>query len=195
VSEPFIEQGQAVGFATGNAFAGDQAGCYLGIDPGLNRTGYSLLKRTSDGPKLIEGGVVSSTASNSLVQRVCEIGDGIREIIEEFSPDAVAIEQVFSMPRNPKTAVLMAHARGAILYAVGTAGLPLVHYTPRQIKKLLTGAGSASKEQVQDAVQRELNLSKVLEPNDVADATAIALCHFYSARFGVTDSQIATSIS
>jgi crossover junction endodeoxyribonuclease RuvC len=74
----------------------------------------------------------------------------------------------------------MAHARGAILFAAAEAQLSVMHYTPRQIKKLLTGSGTASKEQVQFAVQRELRLEKLLEPNDVADATGVALCHYYS---------------
>lgn len=173
-----------MGMATGNAFA-IQAETYLGIDPGLNRTGYALLKRTPSRPVLIEGGVIHSSPAESLAERVREIGQGIREVLEESQPDAVAIEKVFSMPRNPKTAVLMAHARGAILFAVAECRKPLVHYTPRQIKKLLTGSGTASKEQVQLAIQRELRMKQILEPNDVADACAIALCHYHSVRVAV----------
>ena len=86
------------------------------------------------------------------------------------------------MVKNPKSSLLMAHARGAILFAVAEAGVNVVHYTPKQIKRLLTGSGAADKMQVQQAVQRELGLAAILEPNDVADATAIALCHYYSAR-------------
>ena len=169
-----------VGMATGNAFAGRRGSVYLGIDPGLNRTGYALLRRTTCRPMLLEGGVISSTRQLTLAERVLEIGTGIRELIEEFRPDAVAIEQVFSMARSPKSALLMAHARGAILYTIAALDKPVVHYTPRQIKKLLTGTGAASKEQVQLAIQRELGLASILEPNDVADACAIALCHYYS---------------
>lgn len=169
-------------FAMGNAFAGPKAQLCFGIDPGLNRTGYAVLRRSAAGPHLVEGGVVHSNARHSLAQRVGEIGDGIRELLDEFQPDGIAIEQVFSMPRNPKTAVLMAHARGAILYAAAAANVDVVHYTPRQIKRLLTGSGTASKEQVQRAVQQELGLAKPLEPNDVADACAIALCQYHSAR-------------
>ncbi len=182
-------QDSSMGMALGNAFAGPQSSLYLGIDPGLNRTGYALIRRSTQRPILLEGGVISSTKSKTLAERVHEIGSGIREVLAEFSPGAIAIEQVFSMTRNPKTAVLMAHARGAILFAVAETGIPLVHYTPRQIKKLLTGTGTASKEQVQLAVQRELKLKRVLEPNDVADASAIALCHYYSARVNLNESQ------
>jgi crossover junction endodeoxyribonuclease RuvC len=155
---------------------------YLGIDPGLCRTGYALLERAPAGPRLLEGGVISSTASRTLAERVHEIGSGLREVIAEFRPEAMAIEQVFSHAGHPKTAVLMAHARGAILFAASDAKLPVVHYTPRQIKRLLTGSGKATKEQVQLAIQRELELESVLEPNDVADAFAIALCHYHSCR-------------
>lgn len=179
-ADALSETGLPVGMATGNAFATERGSVYLGIDPGLNRTGYALLRRTSSRPMLLEGGIISSRRETPLAERILEIGSGIRELIEEFQPDAVAIEQVFSMARNPKSALLMAHARGAILYAVSSMQRPLVHYTPRQIKKLLTGAGTASKEQVQEAIRRELGLSEILEPNDVADACAIALCHYYS---------------
>lgn len=173
-------QESPVGMATGNAAARGPVRLLLGIDPGLNRTGYAVLRRTNNGPALVEGGVIRTRATDTLAARVLEIGNGIAELIEESRPDAVAIEQVFSTPKNPKTAVLMAHARGAILFAAASSGIDVMHYTPRQIKKLLTGSGNAAKEQVQLAVQRELRLAKVLEPNDVADACAIALCHYYS---------------
>ena len=131
---------------------------YLGLDPGLNRTGYALLERTVSGPKLLEGGVLRSSPSDSLARRVHELGKGLREVLDEHQPQAVAIEQVFSMVRNPKTAILMAHARGALLMTVVEHGVPIIHYTPAQIKKLLTGSGRASKEQIQGAVKAELKL-------------------------------------
>lgn len=156
---------------------------YLGLDPGLNRTGYAVVQRGASGPTLFEGGVLRSTASDSLAQRVHELGTALREVIEEHQPEAVAIEQIFSMARNPKTAILMAHARGAMLMTIADFGLPVIHYTPAQIKKLLTGSGRASKEQIQGAVRAELRLKKILEPNDVADASAVALCLYHGVRF------------
>jgi crossover junction endodeoxyribonuclease RuvC len=155
----------------------------LGIDPGLQRTGYSLIERTTRGPVLREGGVVRSEKAASLARRVHEIAAGVCEVLDEFRPQAVAIEQVFSLGRNPKTALLMAHARGAILAAVAQREIPIVHFTPRQIKRLLTGSGKASKDQVQRAIQREFDLDGLLEPNDVADASAVALCLYYNVRF------------
>ena len=164
----------------GNVLIGEAAQIVLGIDPGLNRTGYAVLERTARGPVLREGGVIRSTPALSLAERVHEIGSGLREVIAQYRPTAMAIEQIFSTPKHPKTAILMAHARGAILFAAADAQLTIMHYSARQIKKLLTGSGTASKEQVQRAVQRELRLEKLLEPNDVADATGVALCHYYS---------------
>ena len=158
---------------------------YLGIDPGLNRTGYALLERGVNGPVLREGGVIRSTRSLSLAERVHEIGDGLREVIEQYRPQVMAIEQVFSTVKFPKTALLMAHARGAILYTAADQNIPVVHYTPTQIKRLLTGNGRASKDQMQRAIKNELQLDRLLEPNDVADAFAVALCHYYSVRIVV----------
>lgn len=156
---------------------------YLGIDPGLNRTGYAILDRTSSGPRLREGGIIRSNASGSLPQRLRELTTGLTEVLEQFQPQVTAIEQVFSMGRNPRTALLMAHARGALLSVLANHDLSVIDYSPTQIKRLLTGNGRASKEQVQHAIRNELGLPSVLEPNDVADASAIALCLYHSVRF------------
>ena len=155
---------------------------YLGIDPGLNRTGYALLERSPRGPVLCEGGLIRTSRGRSLAERVHEISVGLHEILDEFRPSVLAIEQVFSLVRNPKSALLMAHARGAILAMAAERGVPVVHYTPTQIKRLLTGSGKASKEQIQRAIKTELGLDRLLEPHDVADAFAVALCHYYSSR-------------
>lgn len=151
----------------------------LGIDPGLNRAGYAVIE-VSDAICLKEGGVIRSTSSDPLSKRVGEIGQGVAEIIGDYQPDALAIEQVFSLTINPKSALLLAHARGAILYVASQSEVPIIHYTPTQIKRLLTGNGRASKEQMQFAIKNELGLEKIVEPHDVADAVAIALCHYHS---------------
>jgi crossover junction endodeoxyribonuclease RuvC len=144
----------------------------LGVDPGLNRTGYAVLEVGVRGPRLREGGVINSTQKFALAER-----------LRELAPAVMAIEQVFSHVAHPKTAILMAHARGVILLAAAEQRIPVVHYTPRQIKKLLTGSGRATKDQMQHAIQHELRMKKLLEPNDVADASAVALCHFHSVRY------------
>jgi len=152
----------------------------LGIDPGLNRTGYAILERSAHGPVICEGGFIKSTNDLPLSERVHEIGTGLRDVLEEYAPSVMAIEQVFSLVRNPKSAILMAHARGVILMTAAERKLPVVHYTPTQVKRLLTGSGKASKEQIQFALKNELRLDNILEPHDVADAFAIALCHYHS---------------
>ncbi len=148
----------------------------------MNRTGYAVIERGPGGPVLREGGVIRSAQKLSLAERVLEIGEGVREVVEQYQPAVMAIEQVFSTVQYPKTALLMAHARGAILYAAAQRNVRVVHYTARQIKRLLTGSGKADKDQVQRAIRNELHLSALLEPNDVADAAAVALCHYYSSR-------------
>jgi crossover junction endodeoxyribonuclease RuvC len=156
---------------------------YLGIDPGLNRTGYALIERTARGPVLREGGVIQSTRTLTLHQRVHEIGVGLREVLTELKPEIVAIEKIFSNAQNVKSAILLAHARGAILMMIADAGIPVVHYTPAEIKRLLTGSGKAPKDQIQHAIRAELKLAELPEPNDVADASAVALCLYHSVRF------------
>jgi len=155
---------------------------YLGIDPGLNRTGYALIERTSKGPVLLEGGIIQSTAQSELHQRVHEIGSGIREVLEEMHPEVVAIEQVFANRLNLRTALVLAQARGAILMSVVDTGIPVVHFSPTEIKRLLTGNGRAPKDQIQQVIQRELHLKQLPEPHDVADASAVALCLYHSVR-------------
>ena len=156
---------------------------YLGIDPGLVRTGYALLERSVSGPVLREGGVIRSTSKLSLAERVYEIGVGMRELFDEFEPQVMAVEQVFSLSRNPKSALLMAHARGAILLTAAERKVPVVHFSPTQVKRVLTGSGRAPKRQIQEAIKRELKLDRLLEPHDVADASAVALCLYHSVRF------------
>lgn len=156
---------------------------FLGVDPGLRRTGYALLERSASGPALLEAGVIRSKPGLSLAARVLEIATGLREVIREFKPNAMAIEQVFSLGKNPKSALLMAHARGGILMVAAELEVPIIHFTPTQVKRLLTGSGRASKEQMQHAVTRELQLDRLLEPNDVADASAVALCLYHQLRF------------
>ena len=146
----------------------------LGIDPSLSSTGYAVLSFPKK--RLVEGGVIRTSPKVTLAERCLELRVGLLEVLAEHAIGAAAIEQVFSLPKNPKTAVLMAHGRGSLLATLAERSLLPEHYTPAQIKRLLTGSGTASKEQVQRAVQMELGLPSVLEPNDVADAAAIALC-------------------
>ena len=155
--------------------------CFLGVDPGLHTTGYGVLEWTAGGPRLREAGVVRGKARGDLHLRVCEIYDGVLEILKTFRPAAMALEELYSHYAQPRTAILMGHARGVICLAAAQCQVPVVHYGATKVKKLLTGNGHAPKSQMQRAVSRELGLLKPPEPADVADALAIALCHGYLA--------------
>ena len=168
----------------------------LGIDPGLNTTGYGVIETPVDGKvrlgvrlkerlkvRLLEAGVVRSR-SDILAEKIREIYDGVREILTAFVPDAMALEELYSHYDRPQTAILMGHARGAICLAAVQSGVPVHPYSATKIKKLLTGSGHAPKDQMQRAIQLELHLPRIPEPPDVADALAVALCHFYHGKVG-----------
>jgi crossover junction endodeoxyribonuclease RuvC len=151
----------------------------LGIDPGLNTTGYGVLEHRAAGPVIREAGVVRSRAHGSLEARLAEIYAGVCDVIRSLTPQVMAVEELYSHYERPRTAILMGHARGVICLAAAEAGIPVQHYAATQVKRLLTGSGRATKEQIQQAICRELSLAAPPEPPDVADALAIALCHFY----------------
>ena len=151
----------------------------LGIDPGLNITGYGVLEVRSGGLALCEAGVVRGRAKGSLAARLVEIHAGVEDVIATLAPTAMAVEQLYSHYRHPRTAILMGHARGVICLAAAQVGLTVVSYSATQIKKVLTGNGRAPKSQVQQAIRRELALATTPEPPDVAAALAVALCHYY----------------
>ena len=154
----------------------------LGIDPGLNTTGYGVIDFSSGKPKLIEAGVIRGKTRGSLEARLKEIHEGVVEVIASLKPGVMAVEQLYSHYERPRTAILMGHARGVIILAAALAGIPTKHYAATQVKLMLTGAGRAPKSQMQNAICREFGLVKAPEPPDVADALAIALCHYYITR-------------
>jgi crossover junction endodeoxyribonuclease RuvC len=159
-----------------------EAARVLGVDPGLQVTGYGVLEARARGPRVLEAGIVRSAegrATTDLAQRVRNLYDGIVEVLEQYRPTSVAVEQLFAHYEHPRTAILMAHARGVIFLAAAQRGLAVKSYNATRIKKTITGNGRASKEQVQRTVQRELGLPQLPEPPDVADALAAALCHYY----------------
>lgn len=151
----------------------------LGIDPGLNITGYGVLEVDAGRLRLCEAGVVRGRSKGSLTRRLVEIHEGVSEVIASLQPSAMAIEELYSHYERPRTAILMGHARGVICLAAAEAGVSVSHYAATQIKRILTGNGRAPKSQMQRAIQRELSLSVAPEPPDVADALAVALCHYY----------------
>lgn len=155
----------------------------LGIDPGLAVTGFAVVEVGPDQPLLCEAGILRGEG-HTMPDRLRSLYQGVADLIEQYHPRALAVEQLYSHGSFPQTAVQMAHARGAILLAAGLWGVPAVGYPATTIKKTITGNGRAGKEQVQHALMHELKLSAFPEPPDVADALAVALCHCYACMPG-----------
>ena len=158
----------------------------IGIDPGLNVTGYGIVVCGADEVKLLEAGVIRVPRSHgeSLPQRLESLFVELRRVIEEFDPQAMCLEEVYSHADYPRTAILMGHARGVICLAARLAGIPVLSFSAKRVKQSVTGNGNASKLQVQRAVQSYFSLHRVPYPPDVADALAVAMC--YANRSGAT---------
>ena len=158
-------------------------GRVVGIDPGLNVTGYAVVEPRAGGPIVVEAGVIRGGRDAKVMgPRLDRIYQGVVEVLDAFPPSALALEQVHSHAKHPRTAILMAHARGVIVLAAAQRGVPVVGYAAARIKKTLTGSGKAPKEQMQHAIRVELGLDRLPEPHDVADACAVALCHYQIDR-------------
>jgi crossover junction endodeoxyribonuclease RuvC len=155
----------------------------LGIDPGLHVTGYAVVDPSASGPYVVEAGVLRTRGAKTIGARLARLHHGVCEVLDAFPPAALALEQVHSHVKHPRTAVLMAHARGVIVLAAAQRGVTIAGYAALRIKKTLTGSGKAPKDQIQRAIQNELGLERLPEPHDVADACAVALCHFQIERY------------
>ena len=154
----------------------------LGIDPGTATTGYGLIEEKGGMLSLIDYGVILTGAKLPLEQRLEKIYDQLEDIIEEYNPDEIAVEELF-FSNNAKTAMSVGQARGVILLATQKAGVPVSEYTPNQVKNGICGYGGADKKQVQKMVQILLKLSETPEPDDAADALAIAICHSSARKY------------
>ena len=148
----------------------------LGIDPGLQVCGYACLETGAGKDALIEAGVFQTDSGLAIEARLNQIAADAASLLEKFSPHIVAVEELYSHYAHPKTAILMGHARGVILQKCAQAGVEVKSFSATRIKKSLTGNGRASKEQVQRTIQALLSLTQIPEPDDVADAVAVALC-------------------
>lgn len=151
----------------------------LGIDPGLRLTGFGVveLKPNSIEPTLIEAGVIKLNAKTSIPERLAQLAEDLAGIINDVKPDHLAVEKIYSHYAHPRTAIIMAHARGVILLCATQANVTIQELASTEVKKALTGNGHASKEQMQRAVQAQFRLPTPPSPPDVADAIAIATCH------------------
>ena len=157
----------------------------LGLDPGLQETGYGVLELTPAGPRVVEAGVVRSEHDGrdtaDMARRVKVLYDGVCEVLDQWHPQVMAVEQLYAHYDHPRTAVLMAHARGCFFLAAAQRDIPAFSYPPGKVKKALVGHGRADKVQMQAAIAQQLGLAKPPEPHDVADALAVALCHYYAS--------------
>lgn len=147
----------------------------LGIDPGLRITGFGVIGRDGHRLSYVTSGCIRTDEKSDLPQRLRAILDGLAEVIGANRPDHVAVERVF-VNVNPKSTLLLGHARGAALSAAVLADLPVAEYTALQVKQAVVGKGHARKEQVQEMVKRLLSLPGYPSA-DAADALACAICH------------------
>jgi crossover junction endodeoxyribonuclease RuvC len=156
----------------------------LGLDPGLAILGFGLIscsqnpdKPLSNSVNMLEFGVITTSSKTEMGQRLCTLYDDLHTVIEELQPDLVSIEKLFFYRMG--NTILIAQARGVIMLVLAQCRVPIVEFTPAQVKLALTGYGNADKKEVQEAVARELDLEDIPKPDDAADGLALALTAWY----------------
>jgi crossover junction endodeoxyribonuclease RuvC len=155
----------------------------LGIDPGTATTGYGLIRSLSNGDlEAVTYGVILTPKNTTPESRLLSIYNEVTEIIALHSPDTAAVEKLF-FQRNVTTALAVGQARGVVLLALAQKQIPLMEYTPMEIKQAVVGYGGADKNQVQMMVKAILNLNEIPRPDDAADALAVAICHSHAYRY------------
>ncbi len=154
----------------------------LGVDPGTAITGYGVVAEEEGNLRMVAAGVVTTPAGQLLECRLQAIYRGLRAVAAEYHPVSAAVEKLF-FSRNVRTAMSVGHARGVSLLALADAGVPLSEYSPSEIKQAVAGYGGADKQQVQQMVKTLLGLTEVPQPDDCADALAVAICHLHWARW------------
>ena len=154
----------------------------LGVDPGLRTTGYGLISVADKNPwdcriDLVEAGVIRTATGGEVAGRLKKIYGGLSELVTEHDPDLIVIEKLYAHYQHPTTAILMGHARGVVCLLSGMHGVKLASIASTHVKKAVVGNGHAGKSQVQRAVQAILGLRSMPEPEDAADALAIAIAY------------------
>ncbi len=153
----------------------------LGIDPGTATTGYGFVREVPEGIQLVTYGVLSTPAGMPMEKRLLRLHMALSELLASITPSSAAVEKLF-FQRNVSTAMTVGQARGVALLSLAQAGIPVGEYTPLEIKQAVAGYGGADKNQVQQMVKALLNLDQVPQPDDAADALAVAICHLHSMR-------------
>lgn len=155
----------------------------LGIDPGTATIGYGLVRELPDSSlQAVDFGVITTPAALAMPKRLRLIYERITELINTYHPDRAGVEELF-FARNVTTAITVAQGRGVILLALTLAGVPLMEYKPNNVKQSISGYGGAPKAQMQEMVRMLLGLETVPQPDDAADALAVAITDLHSARF------------
>jgi crossover junction endodeoxyribonuclease RuvC len=163
----------------------------LGIDPGTAIMGYGLVESgvslsgepsSTEELRLVEYGALRTPSHTPMIERLPMLYAGLMELLKEHKPGAVAIEELF-FNKNVRTALAVGQARGVVILAAAHAGVPMAEYTPLQVKQAVVGYGRATKEQVQTMVKIILHMDHIPQPDDAADALAIAICHIHSRVF------------
>jgi crossover junction endodeoxyribonuclease RuvC len=154
----------------------------VGFDPGLADTGYAALEAAVGAPRVLGTGVVHTRAGTALEIRLEQLFEGTRAVLDRFGPDLVVIEDLFSAPSVPRTAILMGHARAAICLAARQRRVAIVSLAPAEVKRAVTASGAASKGQVARAMRALLGLESTPRPSHVADALALAFAGLSRAR-------------
>jgi len=148
----------------------------LGIDPGTVTMGYGVVESRDDEIALIDCGALVSPERSPIGERLSYLYNELLEIIQQHQPEAVAVEQPF-MAKNARSALAIGRAQAIALLAATGKGIPTFEYTPARIKQMVTNYGASSKEQIQEMVRLQLGLAEVPQPDDAADALAVAICH------------------
>ena len=158
----------------------------LGIDPGLDITGYGIIEDSKDPPRIIEAGVIRTSYKDHLIKRLNIIYTQITDIIGQTRPQICVVEELYSHYKHPMTAILMGHARGVVLFCCSQKNIEVVSYPAKTVKRSVAGNGNASKLQVQRVVAKLLNIKSCAGPVDITDALALGLTHLrHSANIEV----------
>lgn len=148
----------------------------LGVDCGSRVTGYGLIESVGRETQAVDYGTIRLPERLELPERLCVLAGGLRQVLDRFSPDEAAVEDVFTQ-KNVRSALVLAHVRGAAMLSLAEAGVPVASYSPATVKNSVVGHGSANKEQVRQMVSVLLGVRETIDPLDVSDALAVALCH------------------
>lgn len=154
----------------------------LGIDPGLRKMGFGIIKIIDENPQLIDFGIISTNSEEPLEKRLKTIYNDIESVIQNYKPMTMSVEGGF-FGKNVRSMMMLGHARGMALLGAAQEGIPVYEYSPRKIKQSVTGNGNATKDQVNFMIKNILGIKNQSIPEDASDALAVAICHTKQFRY------------